>query len=161
MKSSARIVIICLIALLPACDRTSQSDVQGVTEAFDMQLIPSDLTKPEQEFIDALTTAFRMNSPEPLVARICWDGVPEMIHDSMDDYLVDGVARGLKRFEFTRVDPEEHTERTEGDTKIKANLPVKWMLVVYHPSDGGMEISSEYMLGERNGTIQFTNAIAQ
>ena len=161
MKSFARIAALCISTLLFACERRPQPDAQSEAEVRDKQSIPTDLTKLEQEFIEALKKAFAEGSAEPLVARICWDGVPKMLHDSMDDYLVDGVARGVQSFELSRVDPEEYTERTEGDTKVKANLPVQWILVVYHPSEGGVEISSEYLLGERDDTIQFTNAIAK
>jgi hypothetical protein len=161
MKAILHTTSLCLAVFLVACNRSAPQTESSDTKSRIANAIPNDLTKLEEEFIETMKNSFSHHASAPLVARVCWDGVDDSLHDRMDDYIVDGVNRGLKRFEFQRVDPKAYTKRTEGDTTTVANLPVKWLLIVYHPVTGPMEFSTEFLLGEKNGMIQITNSIVE
>jgi len=156
-----RIATLCIALLVIAGGKLQRPSGLNDSKTTPEKSIPADLTKSEREFLDTMEQAFSRKDPAPLVARICWDGVDDRLHDRLDDYLVEGVKRGLKSFDFERVDPQTHTKRTENGTTVVENLPVLWKLVVYHTSHGAMTVSTEFLLGEKGGTIQLTNAIAQ
>ena len=156
-----RIAALCIALFVVACGKAPRQSASNDTKATPERSIPTDLTEAEREFLETMKQAFSHNDPAPLVARICWDGVDDMLHDRLDDYIVDGVKRGLKTFDFQRVDPKTHTKRTEDGTTVIENLPVRWKLIVYHHSNGAIAASTECLLGEKDGKIQFTNAIAQ
>ena len=156
-----RIATLCIGLFVVACGKSPRQSGSNDSKPRPAQSIPADLTESEREFLETMEQAFSRSDPAPLVARICWDGVDVMFHDQMDDYIVEGVKRGMKSFDFQRVDPKTHTKRNEDGTTVIENLPVMWKLIVYHTSNGAMTVSTEYLLGEKGGKIQFTNAIAQ
>ncbi len=156
-----RIATLCIGLFIIACGKSPRQSSSNGSKAMPEQSIPDDLTESEREFLEMMEQAFRTNDPAPLVARICWDGVDNMLHEQLDDYIVEGVKRGLKSFDFQRVDSETHTKRTEDGTTVIENLPVMWKLIVYHTSNSEMTVSTEYLLGEKGGKVQFTNAIVQ
>ena len=124
--------------------------------------VPENLTEIEKEFLSLVRTSFHTNTPSKLIDRIYWGDLSESLREYMKPIYIEGAKRGYGHLEFHRVEPEKSSTWTEGGSKVKANLPVKWTLVVYgKDSDSNISYSSEFKLGEHDSRIYFTLSMAQ
>ena len=151
-------LVACLLAnsfLLGACKPSESGSRSEEIPGRHEDRVPSDLTPEEARFLEIVRRSFGSGDPTELVKRICWDGVDPLLHDVLDEHIVTGVERGCQGVELNRVHPDTLTERKKGKDTVVENLPVRWQLIVHHRSDEYAELSSEFLLGMKDGEIQF------
>ena len=134
--------------LLVGC---KESQTQSVSPE---DAIPSDLTSEEQALLDDVRQMFQRNDVSVMMARVYKEGVEDWWMKTEQDYLNDVLEKGLGHLELLRIDPPR-TEETAFDGSVSEwSLPLKWQLIVHHPSDGsGMNISHTISLSDHEGRL--------
>ena len=124
-------------------------------------VVPTEPTPTEKEFIGLVRKAIAGKDPQLLVDRTCWDGVDAGLREFLNKACVDAIQRGVDWFEFERVDPREANRRRKDGKIIVPNLPTQWRLSLHHRTADGVEITTRLFAGEKEGKIFLTNKLVR